>query len=88
MKGVGKMMMRSAFATIVYSYDEEAEKRINKDKWENKRDRGKREMVKEAPLHRDRYRPPATFLRLFLPSPSSPVFPFLEYHRKSFIACN
>ena len=29
-------MMRSAFATIVYSYEEEAEKRINKDKRENR----------------------------------------------------
>jgi len=63
-------MMRSAFATIVYSYEEEAEKRINKDKRENRGSGVGRERDGEwlvfsvIDIARQRH-----FLRSFLPSP-------------------
>ena len=67
-------MMRSAFATIVYSYDEEAEKRINKDKRENRGTGRGRDMVSGIWLVFiviDIAHSPPIFLLSFLSSPYS-----------------
>lgn len=66
-------MMRSAFATIVYSYDEKAEKRINKDKRENRGTGRGGDMVSGIWLVFfviDIARSPPIFLLSFLPSPT------------------